>query len=145
MVNTFIVESDIDPYVDSQFRPLVLLFKEEAEIRGLKIDTKNITLIFDLVDDDPDTIGACYANFRKSYIRIKTDTWYPMSPEEKEMLVFHELAHCVLGRHHCEVEEENVPISIMSPRILTTLQYKNKRKEYLDELFRPSNRCNNSN
>lgn len=145
VVNTLVVQDYGEVYVDSEFRPLVELFNREASDRGIQDANKPMSITFDLVDDDPDVIGACMIGVYKSKIKIKTNSWRAMTDEEKEMLIFHELGHCVLGRKHCDVKSNGIPISIMYPNILVSGQYRNSRKYLLDELFNEDQRCQSSN
>lgn len=144
MINTFVIEDRQDGYVDSEFRSIVTNFKEEALIRGFTIEGK-ISIIFDLEDDEPGVVGACFITFNRSYVRIRTETWPFLKPEEREMLIFHELAHCLLKRKHCSYEEDGEPISLMYPNILKIDLYKKKRTGLIDELFSQDKRCSESN
>lgn len=141
MVNTFVIERDSAPYVDSEFRSIVKLFHKEAAYRGFKLDNKNISIMFDLDDDEPGVVGACFLSIRRSYIKIKTETWPFLAAQEKEMLVFHELAHCLLGRQHCDQVVDGDPISLMNSNILNTDFYIKKRTELVNELFSKDKRC----
>jgi hypothetical protein len=85
-------------YVDSEFRPIVELFSQEASKRGVSI--KKVSVLFDLEEKDEAVAGACYVSYLESFIRISNKHWGVLSNVEKEMLLFHELAHCLIGRIH---------------------------------------------
>ena len=58
------------------------------------------------------------------------------SDAEKELLMFHELGHCVLDRRHRDtLTPHDVPLSIMATIMIDVEVYKNNREYYIDELF----------
>tara|TARA_Y100001933_G_scaffold261042_2_gene314699 strand:+ start:87261 stop:88328 length:1068 start_codon:yes stop_codon:yes gene_type:complete len=123
---------------NSEFQPYVDSFLEEAKIRGYDIDVSNIN--FYLADiENKDVGGIC--NERKEEIIIDRDNWENAHEIEKELLIFHELGHCILGRaHRNETSENGDCLSIMdgtednfncSKNIFSELW----RVYYLEELF----------
>tara|TARA_R110002050_G_scaffold241508_2_gene377879 strand:+ start:3130 stop:4065 length:936 start_codon:yes stop_codon:yes gene_type:complete len=115
-------------------------FKNEANIRGVK--TENSQINFFLADiKNPNTAGLCYSN---GNIYIDKSFWFNSSKNEKELLIYHELGHCVLNRNHKNLKsksgeclsylrggEDNFECSFN----LYSLFW---RKYYLDELFNNS-------
>jgi ATP-dependent Zn protease len=86
------------------------------------------------------TLAVCKYNNTKSSIVINTYSWSSLSEVEKEIVIYHELGHCVLGLKHdnTKVDHDWVlssPLSIMYPYVLEQDWYLKNKKEYLDELF----------
>lgn len=84
-------------------------FYEQAKIRNVSVNKKNsdalsIGYSFNLTDYN--TLGEC--NVPATKIGISESYWLSASDAEKEVLVFHELGHCLLGRRH---EDGLMPIS----------------------------------
>lgn len=63
-------------------------------------------------------------------VTIRKDLWQYASPTSRELVVFHELGHCVLGKGH---EEEKV--SVMNPVQPPDTIYEHHKEEMLAELF----------
>ena len=63
-----------------------------------------------------------------------------ISPDSREVLIYHELGHCRLGRGHDNSKENNArgakELSILNERLISGDQYKRYRNEYLTELFK---------
>lgn len=82
-----------------ELRAIVTSFVNEASKRGLKIDTSRNSLQvgFGKVESKA---GSCKPNSSPKILTIDSTMWRHLSIPQKEMLVFHELAHCTLGRRH---------------------------------------------
>ncbi len=83
-------------------------------------------------------IGVCYYPFRK--IEINKLYWDKASDTEKEMLIFHELGHCELHRDHnksfiLDNNNNEIPESLMYPKMFNPNIYLNYRDYYIMELF----------
>lgn len=73
-------------------------------------------------------------------IKINDVYWDSMNDMAKEIVLFHELGHCMLQREHREaVDVHGRKLSIMSSRkrLVKNETYLKWRNEYLDELFDP--------
>lgn len=145
IAQTFVIKNENRPYVDSEFRPFLESFYKEGLWRGKAVAKDDVSIMFDLVDEDPAVVGTCFKFGNHLTIRIKTLEWGIFTSEEQEVLIFHELAHCLLGREHCDSTAEGKPISIMNSNVISPQLYKEKRNELIDELFAADERCNKSN
>lgn len=90
------IPSDLQPYFET--------FKEKALENGLQIDyeSANITAEIRLIDEGS-VAGTCSTNGHDlRHITIDESFWNQASHLLKEMVVFHELGHCILGRGHEE-------------------------------------------
>ncbi len=140
-----VVEAEFQPYLDS--------FYSEAQQRGKDIQRGNISIHF---GELPDTIAAhcVLSNSRPSSggdeVVINPTAWNAYSKQflpEREIVVFHELGHCLLGLEHEQgtlelCDERNhfyypqAPLSIMkSDAFVDPSLYADLRTYYVDQLF----------
>lgn len=65
--------------------------------------------------------------------------WETMSTIQREIVFFHELAHCLLKRPHRNQfiirDGEEIPISIMNAIAISDREYIQNKDYYLEELF----------
>lgn len=129
-------------YVDSQFKPYVRSFVQEANKRRVHVDVSQTTIIFGKTkeNNDDNAVGTCSYMTSKPLITIDEEHWYAVDPSTREELIYHELGHCVLGRDHCEAVDKAEPYSIMEPKLIGSY-YGNNREAMIDELFKPDKRC----
>lgn len=135
------------PNNDPRFDIYKIQFQKEAEKRGLKIESGRLSLPISFGETGDDSDGICTVpgmgrnafsaaanklfnkeNFDRKFILISPDIL------EKDLfyieaVVFHELAHCVLGRDHTHER------SLMNVSQDRNTDYPQLRSVYLDELF----------
>jgi hypothetical protein len=115
----------------------VKLFEAEASARGIGVDVSSraLSIAFGHVLH----AGSCKPNALPKIVTIDSSTWTYLTENDKELLVFHELAHCLLGREHanekllsgeCKSWMRDGPSSCK-----VNLTNKRWRAYYLDELF----------
>jgi hypothetical protein len=111
------------PVIDPAFRTYYASFIEQAALHEKELSLGGLVMRFgDLPINEH---GICDID---KVITIDQEVWFRYGSDwDRELLVFHELAHCTLGQRH----REN---SIMDPRT-TGAAYALKRAEYLEELF----------
>jgi hypothetical protein len=83
--------------------------------------------------DSGDAAGSCYHSPSTNSDRILIDVkyWAMYDDTAKELLVYHELGHCVLKRRHVEDHD-----SIMRPILFDTIAgYEADRQALIDELI----------
>lgn len=127
------------PELDS----LVNDFMREATTRGVHLDEKTGDFIVQFGRIEGKKSASCKPNYSPQVITIDSVTWKFINTAQKESLVFHELAHCLLRRPHsseafqfgeCKSwmreDESSCHINLHNPEW---------REYYLDELFNPSN------
>lgn len=115
--------------IDPEFNSLVQKFEQEQN------ETVYVDITFKKIE--PPAVGLCW-RYEESKtgvsIEIDPDYWFSTTETKKEVLLFHELGHCILGRDH---EEEKlyytIPKSIMFPYVFET-SYLLYRSYYVDEL-----------
>lgn len=120
--------------VDPEFLPYVRLFEEQGR---LVVD--DIIMEFgDPTDGDGSktNVGVCKIGFTKTpRVIIDPEFWENASNTQREIIVLHELGHCVLERGHDYDKLDGCPMSVMYPYLLSNYCYKSFKKAYLDELF----------
>jgi len=115
-------------------------FEQEAAERGMIFDLTTHNLRGSITDiDDEGVAGTCSYGFRSpSHVTVDLPFWENSSFLSRELVVFHELGHCVLDRDHSEELTENGFCgSIMRSGTgdCRTLYSQTNRDYYLDELF----------
>ena len=115
-------------------------FEEEASSRGLLIDLNALGITGTFEDLEGEHVaGQCtFTRFSPNEVRIDTEFWQRASHNLREMIVFHELGHCVLLRGHEEGTLSNgACASIMRSGNESCIDnYRGTtRSFYLDELF----------
>ena len=115
-------------------------FEEEALLRGENIDlnTKNITAEIMEISENG-VAGTCtYSSHAPNHIVIDETFFNQTNDLFKEMVIFHELGHCVLFRGHREDKHaDGTCASIMRSGVQGCRDnYRNTtRVAYLNELF----------
>lgn len=132
-------EVSTESFIDADLTEYFELFENEASNRGFLIDISALGVAGYIQRLDDDIAGQCatYTDGSRE-IRINGDYWTRASLTEKEMLVFHELGHCVLGRgHDDDSDTRGFCVSIMNSGIgeCVSRYNRNNRELYLDELF----------
>ena len=142
LLNMIALKNENLRYVDSQLKPYADNFMVDALARGKNLDASDMSIIFGLEDvSDMDVVGMCRSRGFEHRIEIRKYVWDMLTTEEKEMLVYHEMAHCLLKRNHCNKKIRNVPVSIMSSMMIDYSVYKFNRDKYVDELFDKNAKC----
>ncbi len=115
-------------------------FEEEAALRGENIDLNSKNLTAEIMEiEDYGVAGTCsFSSHAPNHIVIDESFFNQTSELLKEMVIFHELGHCVLFRGHNEATYANgTCASIMRSGVEGCRDnYRTStRKVYLDELF----------
>jgi hypothetical protein len=137
-VSKEIMPDDTPIIVKNEFEEFLTTFKKEAELRGKKIDISALKTRLDATLTNG-YIGLCDQKLNE--ITIDSATWRKMSIQERELLVFHELGHCVFGRGHKNKAFQNGEFaSIMrsgdsDPSNAGIYYFSFRKKYYIDELF----------
>ena len=134
------IQQEVTSETDLSLQSYYQIFEQEAALRGLNINLDDHDLISRIAQiEDDDVAGTCQFNSHASnIITIDLDFWINASRDRRELVVFHELGHCVLYQDHREEEnDENACLSIMNSGTSGCFVYYNdiNREYYLDELF----------
>ena len=127
---------------DEQFTIYLNKFITEANSRNYKIDITKFDVRINFSDLKLEYEGKCKLGKIKQ-ITINESLWQKLDTLQRELLIFHELGHCVLGRGH---KNETFPTgeckSIMDGKE-EDFECSNNyycpywKSYYLDELFNP--------
>lgn len=118
------------------------MFNGHQQHVNVVIDDLDLIMVPDLASQDANyfTLGSCTrgGDFTPK-IMISEHYWSYMSDGEREMLIDHELGHCVLNREHdatwIEVNGDLVPKSLMYPYAFNESIFFNHYQYYMLELF----------
>ena len=126
--------------VDEELWPFFASFEAEAAKRNIKYDLNALQISGTIVALHQGSVaGVCsYSSNQPNSLQIDADFWNMASDLYKEMIVFHELGHCVINRGHYESTDNNGNcISIMRSGLSGCRDnYMSvTRDDYLDELF----------
>jgi hypothetical protein len=93
---------------DPRVRPYYDKFYEEASRRGLTPDEPiSVELVDAAQQCDSDNVAGCARSTPLgSKVYIDAKAWEQSSEEQREYVVFHELGHAVMGKHHNETIHE---------------------------------------
>src|SRR5687768_6648788 len=122
-------EVDIDG-----FKEYVKLFKYEGSLRDAHVHIDDLIIEFKHIkqtETDSVILGQCWTGSEITpTIQIDSKYWEPMSDVKREILMMHELGHCVLHRDH-----RDDTMSINNTYVLSEYKYSHNRKSLLDERF----------
>ncbi|WOK05144.1 hypothetical protein RT717_18845 [Imperialibacter roseus] len=129
------VPHDVSGYVDS--------FIREAELRGHDFSNVRRGLTIEFINLPDNKAGSSKRTFFSKTIKLAPLIWKQMNDRQREMLVFHELGHCVLERQH---KNERLLLgecaSIMKEggedACVDDIFSDSWRSYYIDELFDPA-------
>lgn len=96
-----LLSDDLQPYFSS--------FEDAAADLGIPIDIAASGITAEIREiNQGDVAGTCSTNgFDIRHITIDRSFWINASPLLREMVVYHELGHCILGRGHTETSFAN--------------------------------------
>ncbi|MCB0417744.1 MAG: hypothetical protein H6617_00785 [Bdellovibrionaceae bacterium] len=122
--------------VDKEVAPYYQSFQDLAQTYGASFIADRIVFSFTNFWFSS-VVGMCtYRGGSTNYVDFSSSAWRSGSGTFKEMLVFHELGHCLLGRGHTNTSySDGRKESIMNSYIFSQSTYRAYRDEYLKELF----------
>lgn len=125
--------------VDYRLQTFFDLFEQEAARHGLYLDLEDmgITGVIEEIYEQG-VAGTCQYGRHIAHVTLDLNFWNNSGYYGREMVVFHELGHCVLNRGHYEAEFSNgVCKSIMNSGTSgCQWAYNSQNREYyLGELF----------
>jgi hypothetical protein len=126
--------------IGSDFKMYVDRFVSEAASRGYKIDVSQLIVTY----SDTMNYYCGYGLYSSIQVLIssRSSCWQNQSDMNKEILMFHELGHAILGRSHDNTKLLNGDYKTMmfggNQFNLYSSDTPERRKYYLDELFNPS-------
>ena len=125
----------------AEVAPFVQHFVDDAKAQGRDVtpDMQNPTLeiqLASLSSYGSSVIGLCESGGNMRRVTFEPTFWNSVDDTQKELLVHHELGHCVLYRaHRTDLLPSGADASIMYPVIMTDSTYTTNANYYLTELF----------
>lgn len=136
----------ITPHVGQSFVPYLKDFLDDAYSRSklpLEFNARldALTIKFGNTKKIKENFAG-YCDLHTTTVIVDYNDWNRYTPIEKQILIDHELGHCLLERNHRHVHYEFPnkaiqPFSIMYPNIMNAVIYAKNKKGYRDELFDP--------
>lgn len=130
------------PGVVQSLWPYFERFEKAGAAQGITVDLikQRITGVIENIEAES-VAGQCnYYSHSPNHIIIDAEFWSKASDNFKEMIIFHELGHCVLDRDHREGRLENgYCLSIMrsGEQSCRDVYTDNTKAYYIEELFHP--------
>lgn len=134
------------PEERAEFSPYLQRFSTYSKKfgRSVKTDT-DVTVVF--AELPSRHLGVCQEGFWQTpRVEINRASWERATASAREVLLFHELGHCLLGRGHLDrqiaVESAErgqrmvIPASVMASLALSSRWYDDFRDYYVEELFK---------
>ena len=126
-------------FIAPTLQPLVAKFEEKAAEQGRTIDIKN--LYAQLTEALAEGVnGECNAGDGTPIVKIAKAFWENASLGAQELVLFHELGHCVLDRVHDEdvifLNSAYIPKTIMTSVEVDTAVFLANYDYYIQELFK---------
>lgn len=137
----------ITPHVGQSFVPYLKDFLDDAysrEKRPIDFDARldSLTIKFGNTKKIQENFAG-YCDLHTVTVLVDYNDWIRYTPLEKQILIDHELGHCLLERNHRHIHVEYPnktiqPYSIMYPNIMNAVLYAKNKQGYRDELFDPN-------
>lgn len=124
--------------IDAEFEPYMRMTSLKM---GQLIADSHLVLKLGVVKDK-EVVGFCakeyspFGDITRRLIVIDKTHWKRLSYKVRQLLLYHELAHCLLNKKHDErFRLDGCPLSIMYPTILSEYCAEEHYADYLLELF----------
>ena len=126
--------------IPSELVPYFTSFQAEASKHGISFDYESAYVTAEIqAINDGNVAGTCTTNGHDlRHIVIDQAFWNKASHLQREMVIYHELGHCILGRGHSEGAFSNgICRSIMRSGLgsCRDAYTPTNRAYYIDELF----------
>jgi hypothetical protein len=126
---------------DAAFAPYVQKFVADAALQGVDLvaEMKADPVVIQLGSLDylgSGVIGLCETGYGSRTVTLEPDFWGQISDTQDELLMHHELGHCILYRpHRSALLSTGREASIMNPIIMSSSTYLGNYDYYQNELY----------
>lgn len=126
---------------DAAFAPFVEKFVADAALQGVDLvaEMRAEPVVIQLGSLDylgSGVIGLCETGYNGRTVTLDPDFWGRISDTQDELLMHHELGHCILYRpHRSTLLSSGRDASIMNPIIMSSSTYLGNYSYYQNELF----------
>ena len=110
----------------------VTAFEQASQAAGNPVRVDNLIIEW---GGKPDVEANCETGMGTPKIQVNRARWDQAGPERREIVLFHEMGHCVLGRSHMDALKDGIPGTLMHSGGPTVPVYQRHRAYYLKELF----------
>lgn len=112
------------------FESYIATFEEASIAAGKPVKITNLSI--SLIDElNPGTVGLCSGGS----IYLLKSYWESADDDMKEILLMHEMGHCVLGRGHTDENETIYVPSLMHAKLCNEVYYRDFKDMLKNELF----------
>lgn len=134
--------------IDPAFEPQFEAFQSDMRDIGIEATIDDLSIQFGEPENIPicgiGAVACCQTDGDTTpQITVKKQYWDNYNSTERELLIFHEMGHCVVGREHrTDVNSQGIPYSIMFPVSTASKlvdQYELTPRAYFLELWGLSN------
>ncbi len=130
------VETSTEYHVDSEFTEYSEAFEAASVERGLSYKA-DVSIEFGDVGLEYSAVAGCKRPLVGGrHIVVDRVLWDRLESAEREVIIFHELGHCILNRSHDDRKDNGQIVSLMyfAP-VGVAPMFQREGKKYLDELF----------
>jgi hypothetical protein len=126
---------------DPAFAPYVEKFVSDAALQGVDLipEMRADPVVIELGSLDSlgsGVIGLCESGYNGRTVTLDPDFWGRISETQDELLMHHELGHCILYRpHRSALLSSGREASIMNPIIMASSTYLGNYDYYQNELY----------
>jgi hypothetical protein len=127
---------EIKTVVDPHFQKYYSNFLKLSKKHHCVLYNKLLSITFDSEETfKARTVGLCYFDYAWRQVTIKESYWQSIGEFQRQILVFHELGHCLLNREHDEKKfDESCPGSLMNHEVVSS-SCSDLKQVYFNELF----------
>jgi len=122
------------------FEVYVEAFEKDAATLNRRLTINSIEIKFGELNDK--TLALCSLGVGTPLITVSQRLWNGLDETQRQLVIYHELGHCVLKKAHSNQElrlpGQRMKLSIMNQHPLDLTDYPQFRKDYLNELFNNS-------
>ncbi len=136
-------------YIDHGLMTQYIAFRVQARDHGVDASAPIVMLFGNdgacIASGGTTLAGCCTRQDGQATVTINQSIWNTLNADDRELLVFHELGHCLLGRAHRTDTDHGVPESIMYPSApggYLSSAYPEYKNAYLNELFGETSKIN---
>jgi hypothetical protein len=121
-----------------QFEPYVEAFEKASSSANHSVVVNFLEMKFGPLPSE--TLALCTLGVDVPLITVNQSLWQTLTEAQRQLVIFHELGHCVLKRAHQNIQGTGGRLkqSIMDAHPLDLTDYTTYRTDYLAELFNPS-------
>ena len=121
---------DIAPEAKSLYKQYINLVPKSC--RDKLLDYNKITIKFEPLGSN--YLGVCKEHFRERIIVLDRPFWDTSDEENRQQLLFHEMAHCFLGKDHVNYADNYMfPVHYPLPHGIFISQVKADIKEFCED------------